>query len=141
MVIKRGALINGMAYTFSLLIKDLRSNTSGQASLELPPNLPPRGGECRLFPPKVVALETKVTVTCQNWTDSDNAHMTLYYKIYAEHYDAELGDSVTYSIYHGTRTTNTFYLSPWPGVAANGDVNVIVMVQDQLETGVIALNK
>nr|XP_023692666.1 polycystin-1-like isoform X2 [Paramormyrops kingsleyae] len=145
LVIRSGVLLDGPNYTFTLNVSQPSLNLWGSASLILLPNLPPRGGVCKLSPDTSVRLlETLVTYKCSGWVDGDDEATQLIYSLKVEicqHYGQPC---LFHTLYRGTRNTYGSFVPLGfsdPGEKKMSVINVLVLVEDDLGSVITALNR
>ncbi|XP_048348686.1 polycystin-1 [Sphaerodactylus townsendi] len=138
LVLRPGALRDGMGYTFTFHITDLGMGEEGYASIDLFPNQPPFGGFCRLSPlGRVQALTAKVHFECTGWRDNEDEDTPLVYMLLATR--CQTSHCEEFWVYKGSHSEHAAFLPPGFQEGAFL-VHISVLVQDQLGATVVALN-
>ena len=103
-----------MGYTFRLSVTTENfGDRWGYAQMRLPPNQPPKNGNCSVTPQVVEALVQEINISCDYWEDEDaSPHDQLIYNFYVERIDKP---SDWYPLYKGPQRQGNFTLAPWPG--------------------------
>ena len=114
LAIKENVLDTNMGYTFKLSVSaDNFGDQWGYALMRLPPNQPPKNGNCSIKPQKVEALIEEINISCDYWEDEDGRpNDQLIYNFYVERIDKS---SDWYPLYKGPQRQGSFTLAPWPG--------------------------
>ncbi|XP_048871457.1 polycystin-1 isoform X2 [Brienomyrus brachyistius] len=140
LVLRQGALRDGISYIFSLHVSDAAMDGEGVASIVLRPNLPPAGGSCSLQPdvPRLQSLVDKLHFTCTGYTDSDDSDAPLLYSLLVTR--CSFLDCEDFCVYKGTSSEHASYLPPGFH-ASNYRVNVSLVVEDDQGAAIMALNQ
>ena len=126
---------------FQLNVTSRTRPARGFAVLELEPApSEPSNGSCKVVVEgnvsPVIALVTRVTVSCSDWKDHSDSASLLEYYLFIN--DSVGGRFHWYPVYRGSRRNVTFYLSQLHG--NSGVVNLYVDVIDSLGSTRRALN-
>lgn len=131
---------------FQLNVTSKTHRVTGFAVLELEPAPPqPSNGSCEAVVEgnvsPVVALVDRVVVSCADWKDHSDTTSTslLEYHVFVNDSTADDNSRFEwYSVYRGSRSNVTFYLSQLHG--NSGVVNLYVQVIDSLGSAKRALH-
>ncbi|KAM4663485.1 polycystin-1-like [Discoglossus pictus] len=136
LVIRRGALQDGLGYTFTLRVRQQQGPAWGEGSISLTANNPPTGGSCSLLPTSnIFWLETPLEYNCTGWSDPDEDGQLLFslsVQIFS------LVSSQRLYLYRGTRSWHRVRSSV--GTDTRG-IQVFVEIEDMLGARTMAINR
>ncbi|KAM4697728.1 polycystin-1 [Rhinophrynus dorsalis] len=138
LVLRKGALEDGLGYTFTLHVTDPTMDEEGFASIDLLPNTPPAGGACSIFPNGTIhALATKIQFECTGWRDEEDDSAVLVFSLIVRRCKSGLCEE--FWVYKGSRSEHSTYL-PVGFHESDYVVDIAVVVQDQQGAATVALN-
>uniref|UniRef100_K7FA56 Polycystin 1, transient receptor potential channel interacting n=1 Tax=Pelodiscus sinensis TaxID=13735 RepID=K7FA56_PELSI len=141
LVIRQGALQDGVNYTFTLSASEPGGELQGASSISLTPNNPPRGGVCTLTPEhNLYLLETPVSYQCTGWRDDDSSPVQLIYTLTAERCSPEGRHCQAFTLYRGIQSSFSIFL-PAATSGSLSTVHVLVELEDSQGAKTLALNR
>nr|XP_032832098.1 polycystin-1 [Petromyzon marinus] len=151
LVVRAGALADGLAYTFVLTVSAAPggvggASAAGNSSLVLEPNRPPAGGECRttLMPAPapdaaLTVLETRLQYDCVDWRDPEDAGAPVLYTLVLAACSPSGGCQDT-PLYRGVKARWSALLPLGGGAGAGTRHWLELWVEDQMGARALALN-
>ncbi|XP_061433033.1 polycystin-1 isoform X1 [Lethenteron reissneri] len=152
LVVRSGALADGLGYTFTLAVSappggagggDDGAAAAGNSSLVLEPNRPPAGGECRTTPgAALTVLETRLQYDCVDWRDPEDASAPVLYTLVLAACSPGTGGSCQDTpLYRGVKARWSALLPLGGGVGDGARHWLELWVEDQMGARTLALNR
>ncbi|XP_071952193.1 polycystin-1-like [Antedon mediterranea] len=139
LVVKSGILSVSSLYTFQLVVDGDDFDEEGLAEVRYTTNTPPIGGSCSALPLESVAMETLVTISCEDWFDPDSPSEQLLYIMQIMDLGKNNGGVESTLLYYGSRNTYETYL-PLGGNQGTETLDLVVYIQDNQGAAVESLH-